>query len=187
MTTTTVATGLTAYTGTWQIDPSHTRMGFTARHAMVTKVRGAFDVVEGTFVLDGADPSSSSAQVTIQAESFDTGVEDRDAHVRSAEFLDVANHPTLRFASTAVRQQGEGFVVTGDLTIRGVTRSIDIDVEPLGVSVDPFGNTRAGFEGTSSLSRKDFGLTWNVALEAGGVLVSDKIAISLDVSAIRAS
>ena len=187
MTATTIDTGLAVYTGTWAIDPSHSRLGYTARHAMVTKVRGQFDDVVGTFKLDGDDPAQSTAEVTIQAVSFASGNADRDVHVRSADFLDVENFPTLTFTSTAVRQKGDSFVVTGDLTIHGTTRSVDIEVEPLGVANDPFGNTRAGFEGTTTLSRKDFGLTWNVALEAGGLMVSDKIGITLDVSAVKAA
>ncbi len=152
---------------------------------MVTKVRGQFDAVEGSFNLDGATPANSTASVTIQAASFSSGNTDRDAHVRSGDFLDVVNFPTLTFTSTAVRATRDSFIVTGDLTIHGTTRSVDIEVEPLGVTGDPFGNTRAGFEGSTTLSRKDFGLTWNLALEAGGVLVSDKIAITLDIAAIK--
>ena len=186
MTAPTLTAGLTDYTGTWTIDAAHSRLGFTARHAMVTKVRGQFDAVEGTFNLNGANPADSSASVIIQAASFSSGNSDRDAHVRSGDFLDVENFPTLTFASTAVRAKDDSFIVSGDLTIHGTTRSVDIEVEPLGVTADPFGNTRAGFEGSTTLSRKDFGLTWNVALEAGGVMVSDKIAITLDIAAILA-
>jgi len=182
-----MATDLTAYTGTWAIDPSHSRLGFTVRHAMVTKVRGSFNDFEGTLVLDGATPSNSNTTLTAQVASISTGNEQRDGHVKSPDFFDVENIPTLTFTSTAVRQDGDDFVVTGDLTIKGTTQSVDIEVEPTGVATDPFGNHRAGFEGELEISREAFGLTWNVALETGGFLVGDKIKISLDVSAIKAS
>lgn len=176
---------LAATTGTWVIDPTHTTIGFTARHAMIAKVRGGFTEFSGSFTLDGANPAASSAELTIQAASFDTGNADRDAHVKGEEFLDVEKFPTLTFTSTAVAAKGDDFVVTGDLTIHGVTKSVPVEFELVGVSVDPWGNTRIGFEGEAEISRKDFGLTWNVALEAGGVLVSDNIKISLDVEAVK--
>ncbi len=186
MTATTVAPALTEYSGTWNLDTAHTRLGFRAKHAMVATVRGQFNDFSGTLVLDGVEPSRSTATVEIQAASFTSGSEDRDTHVRSADFLDVENFPTLNFSSTEVRVDGDSFVLIGDLTIRGTTRRVEIDAEPTGVSVDPFGATRAGFEGSTTISRKDFGLTWNVALEAGGVLVSDKVRIDLDISAVKA-
>lgn len=178
-------TDYTAYQGTWTIDPSHTRLGFVARHAMVTKVRGSFEDVAGTLVIDAANPAQSTAEVTVALASVSTGSPDRDAHLRSADFFDVENHTTMSFTSTAVKQDGDEFTMLGDLTIKGVTRPIELELEPTGVATDPFGNVRAGFEGEAELSRKDFGLTWNVALEAGGVLVSDKVKIQLDVSAIK--
>ena len=178
-------TDYTDYNGTWTIDPSHTRLGFIARHAMVTKVRGAFEDVAGTIVIDSANPSGSTAAVAVQLASINTGAPDRDAHMRSADFFDVEVNTEMTFASTAVKDDGDEFVLIGDLTIKGVTRPIELELEPTGVATDPFGNVRAGFEGVAELSRKDFGLTWNVALEAGGVLVSDKIKIQLDVSAIK--
>ncbi len=180
-------TDYTEYDGTWTIDPSHTRLGFEARHAMVTKVRGAFEDVAGTIVIDAANPSGSTAQVAVQLASVNTGAPDRDAHLRSADFFNVEVNKEMTFASTGVKHDGDEFVMLGDLTIKGVTRPIEIELLPTGVVTDPFGNTRAGFEGTSKLSRKDFGLTWNVALEAGGVLVSDAIKIQLDVSAVRSA
>ena len=186
MTATTVAPALTEYSGTWNLDTAHSRLGFRAKHAMVATVRGQFDDFTGTLFLDGTEPTRSTATVEIQAGSFSSGSADRDAHVKSADFLDVDNFPTLSFASTEVRLDGDQFVLVGDLTIRGTTRRVEIDVEPTGVTVDPFGSTRAGFEGSTTISRKDFGLTWNVALEAGGVLVSDKIHIDLDISAVQA-
>ncbi len=177
---------LTQYTGTWTIDPTHTRLGFVARHAMVTKVRGAFTDFEGSLTLDGANPSASSISLTAQLASVDTGTADRDAHLRSADFFDVENNPTMTFTSTSVKQSDDDeFVLVGDLTIKGVTRSVEVEVELDGIVTDPFGNTRAGFEGEAEISRKDFGLTWNVPLDAGGVLVSDKIKIQLDVSATK--
>ena len=178
-------TDYTDYNGTWTIDPPHTRLGFVARHAMVTKVRGAFEDVAGTIVIDSANPSGSTAAVAVQLASVNTGAPDRDAHLRSADFFDVEVNTEMTFASTAVKDDGDEFVMIGDLTIKGVTRPIELELEPTGVATDPFGNVRAGFEGVAELSRKDFGLTWNVALEAGGVLVSDKVKIQLDVSAIR--
>jgi polyisoprenoid-binding protein YceI len=186
MTATTTSTSLDAATGTWEIDPSHTRLGFAAKHAMVTTVRGQFDVFSGSLVLDGGNPAASSATVEIDAASFSSGNEDRDNHVRSADFLDVEHHPNLSFAATSVRQlSADEFVMAGELTIRGTTRPVEITAELEGITTDPFGNVRIGFSGTTQISRKDFGLTWNVALEAGGVLVSDKVKITLDVSAVR--
>jgi polyisoprenoid-binding protein YceI len=178
-------TDFSDYQGTWQIDPTHTRLGFVARHAMVAKVLGQFDEFSGTLVIDAANPSASTANVTVQLASVNTGTPDRDAHLRSADFFDVENNKEMTFASTGVKHDGDEFVMLGDLTIKGVTRPVELELEPTGVVTDPFGNVRAGFEGESEISRKDFGLTWNVALEAGGVLVSDKIKIQLDVSAIK--
>jgi len=181
----TTSTALTPTTGTWVLDPAHTRLGFEARHAMVSKVRGSFGIFEGTLVLDGENPANSRANVVIDASSISTGSADRDTHLRSADFLDVEQYPTLTFTSTAVRHEGDAFVMVGDLTIRGTTRPVEIRADLEGVVDDPWGNTKIGFEGLASLSRKDFGLTWNVALEAGGVLVSDTVKIVLDVQAAR--
>ena len=176
---------LSAYAGTWVIDPSHSRLAFEARHAVVTKVRGHFAEFEGTIVVDANDVAASSAKVSAQLGSIDTGNTDRDGHLKSADFFDVENNQELTFVATAFKQTGDVFVVTGDLTIKGVTKSIDLNVELTGTATDPFGNARAGFEGTGELSRKDFGLTWNVALETGGFLVSDHIKLQLDISAIK--
>jgi polyisoprenoid-binding protein YceI len=178
-------TGLARATGTWVIDPAHTNLGFSARHAMVAKVRGNFDEFAGTFTIDGANPANSSAELTIQAASIDTKTADRDAHLKSADFLDVDVYPTITFASTAVALQGNDIVITGDLTIHGVTRPVDVTYELVGISQDPWGNTRIGFEGSAKISRKDFGLVWNAALETGGVLVGDEIKLSLDVEATK--
>ena len=177
---------LSATTGTWVIDPTHTVIGFTVRHAMVAKVRGRFNECSGSFTLDGANPASSKAEITIQPASFDTQNADRDAHVKSADFLDVEQFPTLTFVSKAVTQKGDDeFIVTGDLTIHGVTKPVDVKFELQGTSQDPWGGTRIGFEGKAEISRKEFGLVWNVALETGGVLVGDTIKLELDVEAVK--
>jgi len=185
-TTRTTGSDLTQTTGTWTIDPAHTRVGFSAKHAMVTTVRGQFGDFTGSLRLDGGDPASSRADIRISAGSIDTGNADRDAHLRSGDFLDVETYPELSFTSTGVRYEGgSDFVMLGDLTIRGETRPVELAVELEGLATDPFGNERVGFTGNTTISRKDFGLVWNVALEAGGVLVSDKVKITLDVSAIE--
>jgi polyisoprenoid-binding protein YceI len=177
-------TQLSAIAGTWVIDPSHSRLGFETRHAVITKVRGHFADFAGTVVI-GEDTDASTVKITAKLDSIDTGSADRDGHLKSADFFDTENTNKLVFESTGIRATGDIFVVTGNLTIKDVTNSIDIAVEATGTAVDPYGNTRAGFEGTSELSRKDFGLTWNVALETGGFLVSDNIKLQLDISAIR--
>jgi polyisoprenoid-binding protein YceI len=177
-------TDLSTLNGTWVIDPSHSRLGFEARHAVVTKVRGHFGDFEGTIVV-GNDLASSKATVSAKLDSIDTNSADRDAHLKSADFFDVENTNELKFESTSIKADGDDFVVTGNLTIKGVTNEIELEVEATGTATDPFGNLRAGFEGKGELNRKDFGLTWNVALEAGGVLVSDKIKLTIDISAIK--
>ena len=183
--TTASAPALTELTGTYTLDPAHTRIGFVARHAMVTKVRGSFDEFAGTAVLDGTNPANSRVEVTIEAASIDTRNAQRDEHLRSNDFLAMQEYPKITFASTGVRQAGEStFEVTGDLTIKGVTNEITIPFEFEGAAKDPFGNLRIGFEGKAVLSRKDWGLTWNAALETGGMLVSDKIKLEFDISAI---
>ncbi|HXL20150.1 MAG TPA: YceI family protein [Streptosporangiaceae bacterium] len=177
---------LTELTGTYTLDPAHSRIGFVARHAMVTKVRGAFNEFEGTATLDGANPANSSAQVTISAASIDTRNAQRDEHLRGNDFLAMQEYPKITFASTGVRQAGETtFDVTGDLTIKGVTNSITIPFEFEGAAKDPFGNERVGFEGSVAINRKDYGVTWNAALEGGGVLVSDKVTLEFEISAIK--
>ena len=171
--------------GDYTIDTTHTRLGFSARHAMVTTVRGGFTDFVGTAHIDTADPSASWVKLAIKAGSISTGVADRDGHLVSADFFDVENHPELTFASTAVDRDGATWAITGDLTIKDVTRPVTIEFEETGSARDPFGNLRVGFEGGTSISRKDWGLTWNAALETGGVLVSDKVKLEFDVSAIR--
>ena len=183
---TTTTSTLAQTTGTWAIDASHTRVGFSAKHAMVATVRGQFNDFTGSLTLDGAAPEKSVADVTIATTSISTGSDDRDNHLRSGDFLDIETYPEITFQSTGVRYEGgDDFVMTGDLTIRGTSRPVELAVELEGLATDPFGNERIGFTGSTTISRKDFGLTWNVALEAGGVLVSDKVKITLDVSAIK--
>lgn len=173
-------------TGDYTVDVAHTRIGVRARHAMVTTVRGAFTGFTGTAHLDTAQPAASSVTLRIDAASIDTGNADRDAHLRSPDFLDVATHPEIVFTSTGVEQvEADVHRVTGDLTIRGVTRSVAVDFTLTGSAQDPFGNLRVGFEGALALRRSDWQLTWNAALETGGVLVSDRIQIEFDVSAIK--
>lgn len=181
-TTTVLPTGLT--TGTWAVDASHTEAAFTVRHAGISKVRGTVAVTEGTVVV-GEDLTTTSVSVTLDPATVTTGDANRDGHLKSGDFFDVEKFGQWTFVSTAVREAGKNYVIAGDLTIHGVTQSVELDTEFNGTAVDPFGNTRAGFEATVTISRKDFGLTWNAALEAGGVLVSDKVVIALDVSAIK--
>lgn len=177
-----------ALAGTWTIDPSHSNLGFTARHAMVTNVRGTFDEVEGSGTLDLTDPASSSVTVVMKSASINTGSADRDGHLRSADFFDVETYPELRFVSTSVeRGDAETLRVSGELTIKDVTRPVTIDFKFTGVAQDPFGNQRAGFEGATTINRKDWSLEWNAALETGGVLVSEKIKLTLDISAIKST
>ncbi|MCW2774912.1 MAG: YceI family protein [Nocardioides sp.] len=171
--------------GDYTIDPTHTRLGFSTRHAMVTTVRGQFTDFAGTAHIDAANPANSSVSLTIQTASIDTGVADRDAHLRSADFFNADENKEITFSSTKVERDGDDWVVTGDLTIKGETKPVTIDFEYTGSARDPFGNLRVGFEGGTSINRKDWGLTWNAALETGGVLVSDKIKLEFDVSAIR--
>ena len=187
MTTTTPAQlALSDLTGTYTLDPAHTRIGFVARHAMVTKVRGAFNEFEGTATLDGANPAASHVEVTINAASIDTRNAQRDEHLRSNDFLAMQEHPKITFSSTGVRQVDDTtFEVTGDLTIKGVTNPVTIPFTFEGAAKDPFGNQRAGFEGSVTINRKDYGVTWNAALEGGGVLVSDKVTLEFEVSAIK--
>jgi len=177
---------LSDLTGEYTIDPAHTRIGFVARHAMVTKVRGSFNDFEGSAVVDGDNPEKSSAKVVIKSASVDTRNEQRDGHLRTNDFLDPATYPEITFVTTAVRAvDADNYEVTGDLTIKGVTKSITIPFAFEGAAKDPFGNTRIGFEGSVTINRGDFGITFNAALETGGVLVSDKITLEFEVSAIK--
>jgi polyisoprenoid-binding protein YceI len=185
-TTETEMTGLSALTGSYTIDPAHSRIGFMARHAMVTKVRGAFNEFTGTAVLDGENPANTTATVTIKADSIDTRNAQRDGHLRGNDFLSMDEYPEITFVSTAAKQtSAEEFELTGDLTIKGVTNSITIPFSYEGAATDPFGNFRVGFEGAVVINRKDYGVTWNAALESGGVLVSDKVTLEFEISAIK--
>jgi polyisoprenoid-binding protein YceI len=186
MTAPSTTTDFATLTGTYTFDPAHSRVGFVARHAMVTKVRGAFNEFEGTAVIDGANPANSSATVTVQVASVDTRNAQRDGHLRTNDFLDVENYPTITFTSTAIAHVGgNDFEVTGDLTIKDVTKTITIPLEFQGAAVDPFGNQRIGFEGSTTIVRSEYGVTYNAALETGGVLVSDKITLEFEISAIK--
>ncbi len=171
-------------TGTWALDPAHTVVGFTARHLMAAKVRGTFKEFSGTVTI-GETLGESSVEVTIDAASIDTGVEDRDNHLRSADFLDVESYPTLEFRSTAVREKGDGYQVDGDLTIRGTTKPVTLDLAYLGIATDPWGNDKAMFSAETRIEREEWGLTWNQALEAGGWLVGKKVTIEIEAQAAK--
>lgn len=171
--------------GDYVLDPAHTRMGFSARHAMVTKVRGQFDQFEGTAHVDTAVPAESSVKVVIQAASVSTGQAQRDGHLKSPDFFDIASYPEITFVSTQVERDGADWSITGDLTINDVTKPATVVFEETGSAEDPFGNTRVGFEGTLVINRADWGLKFNAPLANGGVLVSEKVTLEFDVSAIR--
>jgi polyisoprenoid-binding protein YceI len=173
-------------TGDYTIDASHSRLGFSARHAMVTTVRGQFQEFSGTAHVDAENPAASKVEVTIDATSIDTGNADRNGHLTSADFFEVESHPQITFVSTEVeRADAATWLITGDLSIKGVTKPVTIEFEQTGSARDPFGNLRVGFEGSTAINRKDWGLTWNAALETGGVLVSDRIKLEFDISAIQ--
>jgi polyisoprenoid-binding protein YceI len=179
---------LTVLAGDYTLDPAHSRIGFVARHAMVTKVRGQFNEYEGGFRIDRDDLSKSTADVKIKVDSIDTRNADRDGHLRTNDFLDVASYPEITFVATGVRQVDDTTVqVTGDLTIKGVSKPVTIDFEYQGQATDPFGNERVGFEGAVTINRKDWGVNWNAALETGGVLVSEKVTLEFEVSAIKSA
>lgn len=172
----------------WKIDPAHTLVEFTAKHMMITNVRGRLRGVEGILHLDPEDPGKGHVEVTIDASSLDTGVTDRDNHLRSADFLDVEHHPEITFRSTEVkgefRKAGDEFTVTGDLEIRGTSRPVTLTAVFEGEGKDPWGGTRVSFSADTRIDRRDFDLTWNKALESGGVLVSNEIRIHLEVQAV---
>jgi polyisoprenoid-binding protein YceI len=181
-----------AATDTYSIDPTHSRLGFTARHAMVTKVRGSFNEFDGSGYFDTEHPENSRLSVTIQAASIDTRNADRDAHLRSNDFFDMETYPTIVFTSTSIARAGDDddddvYRVTGDLTIKDVTKSVTFDLEVTGTAVDPFDNTRLGLEGSTIINRKDWGVSWNAPLEAGGVLVSEKVTLEFEISAIKSN
>lgn len=176
---------------TWKLDATHSTVGFSVKHMMFTTVRGRFDDVAGTITLNANAPERSAVEVTIGVASVDTGVADRDGHLRSGDFFDVESHPTITFRSRRVEgslaKEGDSFRVAGDLTIRGVTREVVLTATFDGTGTDPWGGARSGFSATTSIDRRDFGLTWNQALEAGGVLVGHEIRIELQVQAVAAT
>jgi polyisoprenoid-binding protein YceI len=178
-------------TGDYTLDVSHTRLGFSARHAMVTTVRGQFQDYTGHAHIDTANPAASKVELTIQTGSIDTGNPDRNGHLVSPDFFDVENNPEITFVSTEVERHSDSgettWVITGDLTIKGVTKPVTIEFEQTGSAKDPFGNLRVGFEGGTVINRKDWGLTWNAALETGGVLVSERVKLDFDISAIQSA
>ena len=169
----------------WKIDPAHSTIGFSVRHMMFATVRGRFDDFAGTIQFDPDQPDRSSANVTIQTSSIDTGIGARDTHLRSADFFDAEHVPTATFHSTRVEGNGRRFVIRGELTIRGVTRQVSLQGEYQGRGINPSGVEVAGFEARGTLNRKDFGLNWNQALESGGVLVSDEVTLAIDIQASR--
>ncbi|MEV7975725.1 YceI family protein [Streptomyces sp. NPDC086519] len=177
---------LAALTGEWIIDPAHSRIGFSVRHAMVTTVRGAFTDYKSRLYFDGRDPSRSQAEIVLSTGSVDTGVEQRDAHLVGRDFLDAAAHPHMRFRSTAVRLKApDVYVMTGDLTIKSTTRPVDLELTYIGNVTDPFGYQRAGFDGTTTINRMDWGLSYNSRLAEGGAMVSETVRLQFDIAAIR--
>lgn len=180
-----------ANTSTWQIDPAHSAVEFAVKHMMFTTVRGRFKDVKGTIEVDEQNPDRSVVNVEIAAASIDTGSADRDTHLRSADFLDVENHPTLTFRSErvegAMKNEGDSFRVIGDLTIRGTTMEVTLDAVYEGMGKDPWGGTRAGARATAKIDRREWGLKWNQALETGGILVANEVRIEIEVQAVKAA
>lgn len=170
--------------GTWNVDTAHSSVGFTARHLMVSKVRGRFASFAGTITVP-ENPLESVVRATAEVASIDTGDAKRDEHLRGADFFDAERFPTVTFVGTGVTQDGGDFVLHADVTIRNVTRSVDFELEFDGVNADPWGGIRAGFSAEAEINRRDFGLEWNVALETGGVLVGDKVKLVLDIEAVK--
>ena len=182
-----IAESTTSATSTWTIDPAHTTVEFSVKHLMISTVRGHFGAVTGTIELDEQNPLASSVTAEIDVTSIDTRTEQRDAHLRSADFFDVEKYPSIRFQSTRIERDGDHFDVYGDLTIRDVTREVVLHTSDEGRGGDPWGGQRAGFSATTRIDRRDFGLGWNQALETGGVLVGNDIKISLEVQAVKAA
>ena len=171
--------------GTWTVDPTHSRVGFVARHMMVSKVRGSFsDYTAEITIAD--DPLQSSLRAEVQMASIDSGNADRDGHLRTNDFFDIEHFPTMTLVATNFEPNGEDFTMTADLTIRGVTRSVDFDLAFEGSGTDPWGGTRAGFTASTTINRKDFGMEYNAALETGGVLIGEKVQIELDIQLVKA-
>lgn len=186
MTTSATETGTQSLTGHYDIDAKHSRLGFAAKHAMVATVRGGFTVYSGEVFLDEEQPENSWAKVEIDVASVDTGNADRDAHLRTPDFFDIENHPKITFQSTKVEKVDDDiYTLIGDLTINGKTNPVSVDWELTGTSIDPWGGFRAGFEGKATVNRRDWGLAWNVALDKGGVLVSEKVKLEFDIAAVK--
>jgi polyisoprenoid-binding protein YceI len=186
MTTTATSVTQETLTGDYTLDLAHTRIGFSARHAMVSKVRGQFNEFNGTLSLDAEDPANSKVELTIKAASIDTRNPDRDAHLRSNDFFAMEQYPEITFRSTRVEQASENeYYVTGDLTIRGTTKPVTVNFQLNGSVVDPWGNFRVGFDGQTTINRKDWGVSFNAAMEAGGVLVSEKVNLEFEVEAVK--
>lgn len=184
MTITNTSSAILPSAGTWQLDKSHSSVEFQVRHLMVSKVKGSFEDFDAAIEI-GETPEQSSVEATIQLASVNTGDAKRDEHLRSGDFFNVETNPVMTFKSRSVRPAGDGYQVDGDLAILGVTRPVTLDLEFNGVGPDPWGGTRAGFSASTEISRKDFGLEWNVALETGGVLVGDKVKVELEIQAIQ--
>ncbi len=183
ITTTSTTTGLEA--GTWTVDPTHSELGFTVRHLM-TKVRGVFRDFEGQIDI-ADDPAASTASATIQLSSVDTGTPQRDDHLRSSDFFDIETKPVMTYTATSLRRSGDDYVLTGDLTVNGVTKSVELALEVFGAQVDGYGRTVAGFEATGEINRKDFGVDWNMPLDGGRFLVGDKVSLALSIQAVKQS
>lgn len=187
MTASTTETSIPRYVaGTWNIDPVHSEVGFSARHMMVSKVRGKFTAFSGQIVT-GEDPLASSATAEIDLGSIDTGSEQRDAHIKSADFFEIETYPTMTYRSTGVRQEGGDYILDGELTLKGVTRSVPLKLELNGFGPDPYGGTRAGFTATGEINRRDFNVNFNAALETGGAVVADKVTLQLEIEAVLQS
>jgi polyisoprenoid-binding protein YceI len=182
-----IAAPLAASADTWQIDPVHTTVGFSVRHMTISTVRGQFNKVAGTITANDNDPATAAIEATIDTASIDTHSPDRDSDLKSANFLDVAKYPTMTFKSKKIEAAGPGkYNVVGDLTLHGVTKEVTLAVEATGAPIkDPWGNMRAGATATTTINRKDFGLTWNKMIEAGGAVVGDAVAVEIDVEAVK--
>ncbi len=171
--------------GTWNVDPTHSRIGFVARHMMVTKVKGQFKDYTATVEV-AENPLASRVEFEVQMASVDTGNDDRDGHLRTNDFFNVDEFPTMTFRSTSILADGDDITLTGDLTIKGITKSVEFEVEFEGLGADPWGGTRAGFEAKAVIDRTDFGVEFNAALETGGVLLADKVTIEVDLQLVKA-
>jgi polyisoprenoid-binding protein YceI len=171
--------------GVWNVDPTHSTIGFVARHLMISKVRGRFSAFTGTLTI-AEDPLASKVEATVETGSVTTGDETRDAHLKSADFFDVENFPTMTLVSTGIEKDGSDYILRTNLTIKGITKQVDFDLEFDGVSGDPMGGTRAGFSAEAEVNRKDWGLEWNMAIETGGVVVGEKVKIQLEIEAVEA-